>query len=139
MAYKGGKFEVLSGREEQMLEGLAIGVRGFVGSQFNFAGDLYNGILEGFDNGGITPKSAASLHSMQLRGIELIQAYSSSTPAGGYNGVKYFMNLAGVPVGDARLPSLPLTDDGKAALHDAFEAFCAKEGAATSMLMCRPE
>ena len=33
MAYRGGKFEVLSGREEMMLEALSVGIRGHVGSQ----------------------------------------------------------------------------------------------------------
>ena len=38
--YKGGKYEVLSGREEQMIEAMAVGMVGHVGSQFNIAGDL---------------------------------------------------------------------------------------------------
>lgn len=37
MNYKGGKFEVFSGREQMMLEAAAIGIKGHVGSQFNFA------------------------------------------------------------------------------------------------------
>jgi N-acetylneuraminate lyase len=123
-----------------MLETVAIGIRGFVGSQFNFAGDLYNSLLAAFNVGGITRSSEGELHSMQLRGIELIEAWHSSTPAGGYNGAKYFMNLAGVPVGDARLPYLPLGADGKSALKGAFDAFCAQHGAgglaATPLKMC---
>lgn len=39
-AYKGGKYEVLCGRDEMMVEALAVGFTGFVGSQYNFAGDL---------------------------------------------------------------------------------------------------
>ena len=45
------------------------------------------------------------------------------------NGAKYFMNLAGVPVGDARLPSLPLPADAAAKLRSARDAFCLAGGA----------
>ena len=54
MAYRGGKFEVLSGREEMMLEALSVGIRGHVGSQFNYAGDLYNELRTGYEREGLT-------------------------------------------------------------------------------------
>lgn len=41
------------------------------------------------------------------------------------NGNKGFMNLAGVPVGPARLPSLPMSTAGAGALKAAHEGFCA--------------
>ena len=34
------------------------------------------------------------------------------------------MELAGVPVGEARLPSLPLDDTSKSALASSFASFC---------------
>ena len=39
------------------------------------------------------------------------------------------MNLAGVPVGDARLPSLPLPAAAAAELRTARDAFCRAGGA----------
>lgn len=122
LAYKGGKYEVLSGREEMMLEGLAAGLKGHVGSQFNFAGDLYNQIRETFAAKGLTPDSQAEIRGLQLKGIELVHAWLDAAPTG-VNGAKAFQNMAGVPVGDARLPSLPV-GDGAAALTTAFKAFC---------------
>ena len=40
-AYAGSKYEIYSGREELMVESLAVGVKGFIGSQFNQQGDIY--------------------------------------------------------------------------------------------------
>ena len=128
LAYKGGKYEVLSGREEMMLEALSIGITGHVGSQFNFAGDLFNALIAKFDSEGLTKSSEAELRGLQLRALDLIAAWGAPATPPARNGGKYFMNLAGVPVGDARLPSLPLDDDGKAALKAAFDAFCQAGG-----------
>ena len=67
LEYKGGKYEVLSGREEMMLEALSIGIRGHVGSQFNIAGDLFNKLIAKFDSDGLTPKSMPSIRALQVR------------------------------------------------------------------------
>jgi len=136
--YKSGKFEVLCGREEMMLEALAVGIKGHVGSQFNFAGDLFNSIREPFAKEGLTASSSTALRATQLRGIDLISHWSDVGAAHpGVNVGKAFMNLAGVPVGDARLPSLPLDAPVKEAAEAAFRAFCANAADASPPLhMC---
>lgn len=121
MDYKGGKYEVFSGREEMMLEALSIGVKGHVGSQFNFAGDLYNELRTSFAKEGLTAASQKKLRGLQLRSLSLIDAWKAPADV---NGAKFFMTLAGVPVGDARLPNLPVTAAAPA-LGDAFDTFCA--------------
>lgn len=74
--YKEGKYEVLSGREGVFLAALALGIEGFVGSQFNFAGDLYHAIQAKFDEaGGVTKASAKQLREWQMFGIELVHAW----------------------------------------------------------------
>lgn len=136
LMYRGGKYEVLSGREDMMLEGLSIGIKGHVGSQFNFAGDCYNAIREDFAKNGLTPASSTRIRSEQMRAVNMIHAWSKASPAG-VNGAKYFMNLAGVPVGDARLPAIPIDSDGEAALSKAFTEVCAKPlGGASPLHMC---
>jgi len=139
VAYKGGKYEVFSGREEMMLEALSIGIRGHVGSQFNFAGDLFNLLANRFASEGLTSANEGALRGLQLRALDLLAAWNDATPPGGRNGAKYFMNLAGVEVGDARLPSLPLDAQGRADLRTAFDAFCEASGPApgtASLHMC---
>lgn len=129
LRFDGGRYEVLCGREEMTLEALSVGMTGFVGSQFNVAGDLFNGIVDAFLSGG---GDWPALRDAQAVALDLIGAWQVARP--GVNGNKYFMDLAGVPVGDARLPSLPVADDA-AALRAAFRAFCAKHEAA-GLRMC---
>ena len=136
--YKGGKYEVLSGREDMMLEALSLGIVGHVGSQFNFAGDLYNDIRNSFADEGLTKATAKSIRAKQMEAVTLIQAWQGASPAGA-NGNKYFMNLAGVPVGPGRLPSKPIGDDAKAGLKKALTTFCTTEnptGATGALKIC---
>mmetsp|Transcript_36087 Transcript_36087/g.75945 ORF Transcript_36087/g.75945 Transcript_36087/m.75945 type:complete len:377 (-) Transcript_36087:356-1486(-) len=121
--YAGGKYEVLSGREEMMLEALSIGITGHVGSQFNFAGDLFGEIIRLFSSEGLTPISQPVLRNLQLVALDLIDAWQ---PVGlpGQNAAMFFMVLAGVHVGDARLPSVPLDERVKGALRLSFNNFC---------------
>ncbi len=110
-----------------MTQALAIGIRGHVGSQFNVAADLYNAIRRKFEAEGLTKTSQRELLALQTRGLELINAWKAGIRPD-VNGFKYMANLAGVPVGDARLPSLPLDPASKKALHAAFRSFCAHGG-----------
>lgn len=121
MAYKGGKYEVLGGREELMLESMAVGIEAFVGSNFNFAGDLFNLILDEVRAGA----PAERLRALQLLGLDLVHAWMDAAPAG-TNGYKYFGVLAGLPVGPPRLPQLPMPEDGATDLKTSFTAFCAQ-------------
>eukprot|EP00635_Sarcinochrysidales_sp_CCMP3193_P014472 CAMPEP_0118898222 /NCGR_PEP_ID=MMETSP1166-20130328/5305_1 /TAXON_ID=1104430 /ORGANISM="Chrysoreinhardia sp, Strain CCMP3193" /LENGTH=340 /DNA_ID=CAMNT_0006837319 /DNA_START=37 /DNA_END=1059 /DNA_ORIENTATION=- len=114
LAYAGGKYEVLAGREEMMLESVAVGVTGHVGSQFNVFGDLYNALLLG----------EGRQLDLQLQGIDILDAAQAGASKGGLNAHKRFMTFAGVPVGDARLPFVPFDDDADTQLRAAFDALC---------------
>ena len=126
MRYANGKefgaYEVLGGREELMLESLAVGIRGFVGSQFNFAGDLYNSIHSLFSKAGLSSDTSEELRDLQFAGTELIASWQIA-PAG-MNGGKAFMNMAGVPVGPARLPSIPIDSTSEKSLELSLQSFC---------------
>lgn len=128
-----GPYEVLGGREEMMLESLAVGIEGFVGSQFNFAGDLFNLLHDRFMKSG-DALNWKDLRSLQLTGVDLIGAWQAASPPG-VNGAKVFMNLAGVEVGPARLPSLPVSSDVEGALKSSLSSFCA-ENAALGLKVC---
>ena len=134
--YKKGKYKVLSGREGTFLASLAVGIDGFVGSQYNFAGDLFNTLQEKYEKGGgVTPSTQTELRGLQSSAIDLIHAWLDATPPGGHNGMKYFMKLAGVDVGDARLPTLPLDAAGRSSLKTAWTSFC-KSNANLKLRMC---
>lgn len=127
--FKGGKYEVLCGRDEMMIEAITSGITGFVGSQYNMVGDLYNEIRSTMAAG-----DAASARALQYVAVELISAWQD-VPAG-VNGCKNVFNClpdaAGAPVvGDARLPSMPITEDAKNELTKRLKLWCASGSTAS--------
>lgn len=133
----GGKIEVLSGLEDYTVQCLAIGMTGFVSSMFNYAGDLFGAIIAKYEKEGITKASQPELLALQWRALQLEISFSTAPHTAGMNGLKYYANLAGVPVGDARLPSRPLTADAKASLKAAYDGFCAEQAKVSIKLaMC---
>ena len=72
---------------------------------------------------------------MQSLALELIDAWQKPSPAG-VNANKFFMNVAGVPVGGARLPSVPLDTPTAKALRASFADFCAGPAAKANLQMC---
>jgi len=130
--YKNGKYQVLCGRDEMMLEALAAGIKGFVGSQYNFIGDHYNRIRSAFEGGDLV-----AARSLQFDAIEMISVWQD-VPSG-VNGCKNIFNCAtgaAVPkVGDARLPSMPIMDDAKDTLTSNLKEWCKDIGSET--LLCK--
>ena len=134
LRYNGGKYAVLSGRDEMMLQALAAGITGFVGSQYNFAGDMYNQLIATFRAGNLTKARA-----MQLVLIDLIGAWNDVSE--GVDGCKNVLNVApgGFRVGDARLPSIPISHDDLVALSSKVHAWCGEakaSGLFQSSKMC---
>ena len=129
--YKKGKYQVLCGRDEMMLESLAAGITGFVGSQYNFIGDYYNMIRQAW-----TANNVTQARALQNTAINMISAWSQ-VPSG-VNGCKNVFNCAkgsAVPdVGGARLPSVPINDDTKAVLLTNVQHWCASETASATLL-----
>merc|ERR1712216_622959 len=94
LAYEDSKYQCLSGREDMMVEGLAAGIVGHIGSQFNHAGEIYNNIRKAFSAGDLPAARA-----LQLRALDLL-AIGTSANGEGANGIEFMSVLAGVPVGE---------------------------------------
>jgi N-acetylneuraminate lyase len=118
-AYKNGKFEVFSGRDELMVESLAVGIIGFVGSQYNMLGDMYNAIIAASAANDLTTARALQLLANEF--ISIWQDVSS-----GVNGFKYVFNVVpqGVQVGDSRLPSVPIPASDVTKLTNSIQQWC---------------
>lgn len=99
----GGCWDAPFGVDQHLLGALAMGARGAVGSGFNFAGPIYQRLIEAFGTGDL-----ATARAEQFRGVQLIQILSryGYMPAS-----KSLMGLLGVPVGPARLPFAPLSTE----------------------------
>ncbi len=94
--YKDGAFEMLWGRDENLLPALAIGARGAVGSTYNYAAPLYNELIKAYNEGRID--EARSLQNLSIKMISLLGKY------GGMGTGKAFMKYIGLDCGEFRLP-----------------------------------
>ncbi len=94
--YNDRKYDLLWGRDENMLSALILGSRGAVGSTYNYAAPLYHELIDAFDRGAFEEANA-----LQQKSIDMI------TLLGKYGGIatgKSYMKLVGVDCGEFRLP-----------------------------------
>ncbi len=91
-----GKFEMMWGRDENMLSALILGTRSAVGSTFNYAAPIYLQMIEAFDRGDF-----ASARKLQQQSIDMIMLL------GKYGGIatgKAYMRYIGFECGQFRSP-----------------------------------
>ena len=93
---QGGRFDVLHGRDEMLLAGLTVGIRGAVGSTYNFAAPLYHRLMDAYSAGNL--EEARWCQALAVTMIRTI------LDRGGQAGLKAAMSLAGPDCGPARLP-----------------------------------
>lgn len=103
LAVADGRYDVLFGRDEMLLAGLSVGVRGAVGTTYNIAAPLYNQIIEAFAVGDAVTTRAKQAKSVSL--VDVLGRRSSVLCA-----AKATMGMIGVDCGPPRLPLQPLTD-----------------------------
>lgn len=94
--FENGKFDMLWGRDENLLSALILGARGGVGSTFNYAAPLYYQLIDAFDNGNLP--LARKLQQQSIDMIRLLGKY------GGIATGKAFMKYVGFDCGEFRLP-----------------------------------
>jgi N-acetylneuraminate lyase len=121
--YKGGKYNMLWGRDENMLSALALGVKGFVGSTFNYAAPLYYDLIKAFNSNDL--QKAQTLQQLSIDMISLLGKYGGM-PVG-----KAYMKLVGLDCGEFRLPFKNMQADQfdlfkKDTEEINFSSFCSK-------------
>jgi len=97
------KYDMLWGRDENMLSSLVLGSRGAVGSTYNYAAPLYHELIRAFDNGDLEKANA-----LQQKSIDMIMLL------GKYGGIatgKAYMKLVDVDCGEFRLPVANMTKE----------------------------
>ena len=122
--FKNGKYDMLWGRDENMLPALALGTKASVGSTFNYAAPLYYKLIDAFNNGDL-----ASAQSLQQQSIDMIRLL------GKYGGIatgKAYMKLIGVDCGEFRLPVKNMSAEQFAAFKKdvaqlEFSSFCSQK------------
>jgi N-acetylneuraminate lyase len=103
------QFDVLFGLDEMLLAGLAFGVKGAVGSTYNFAAPVYLRVIEAFNQGDMD-----TARREQRKGVELVRVlYDFGLMRAG----KSIMGLLGVDCGPVRSPLDPILPDEVRTLH----------------------
>jgi N-acetylneuraminate lyase len=90
------RYDMLWGRDENMLSALAVGATGAVGSTFNYAAPLYYELMAAFNDNDL--EKARVLQQQSIDMIRLLGKY------GGIATGKAYMKLVGVDCGEFRLP-----------------------------------
>lgn len=98
----GDDFVLYSGDDSLTLPVLAIGGKGTVSVSAHVVGNEMKAMINAFTTGSL--QEASSLHRKLLPSFKALFSAPSPTP------LKAVLNLIGVPVGEVRLPLVPLTD-----------------------------
>lgn len=101
--FKDGKYEMLWGRDENLLSALVLGTRSGVGSTYNYAAPLYYQLIEAFDNGDFV--TARKMQQMSIDMIRLLGKY------GGIATGKAYMKYVGMDCGQFRLPIMNMSSN----------------------------
>lgn len=94
--FENGKFDMLWGRDENLLPALVLGTRSGVGSTYNYAAPLYYKMIEAFDAGDLI--LARQLQQKAIDMIRLLGKY------GGISIGKAYMRYVGLDCGEFRSP-----------------------------------
>lgn len=101
-------FVLYSGDDSLTLPVLAIGGKGIVSVASHIVGDAMKEMIEAFNRGDI--EKAGAIHRKLLPTFKAL--FSAPSPAP----LKAVLNLTGIPVGDVRLPLVPLNEEQVEAL-----------------------
>jgi N-acetylneuraminate lyase len=96
MTFGNGKYDMLWGRDENMLSALVLGTKGAVGSTFNYAAPLYHQLINAFNENKL--EEAGALQQKAIDMIRLLGKY------GGISVGKAYMKLVNLDCGGFRLP-----------------------------------
>ena len=125
--FQNGKYDMLWGRDENMLPALSLGAKAAVGSTFNYAAPLYYNLIDAFHAGDL--QKAQLLQQKSIDMIRLLGKY------GGIATGKAYMKLIGLDCGEFRLPVKNMDADNfelfkKEVAQLGFSNFCSKKAVA---------
>jgi len=100
--FKDGKYDILFGRDEFLLDGLKVGARAAVGSTYNIMAPLYHDLVKAFRAGDF--KTAEHLQTISVETCKILYE------TGGFgSGLKAIMRMIGIDLGDMRHPQVDLS------------------------------
>jgi len=114
-----GKYDMLWGRDENLLSALVLGTRSGVGSTYNYAAPLYHKLIEAFDRGDLV-----LARKLQQKAIDMIRLL------GKYGGIatgKAFMRYVGLECGEFRSPVKNMSRDDYRKFKEDVKALAMEE------------
>jgi N-acetylneuraminate lyase len=131
LEFENRRYDIMCGRDESLLAGLALGAAGAVGSTYNYMAPVYLEMIAAFNRGDLATAQASQEQARQI--IEVMVRF------GGIPAAKSIMKMIGIDCGDVRLPLTAVTNETYEAFHTALEGagffqFCSRlpNSAATS-------
>ena len=115
VAFGGGRYNLLYGRDEILLAGLATGAHGAIGSTFNYSAPVYNRVLAAFRR---SDMPGAMREMTRARELVQILIDFGGAPAG-----KAMLKLCGIDCGPMRLPQRTLSAERFRQLAATLDAF----------------
>ena len=97
---QGGRFEILHGCDERLVDGISLGCTAAVGSTYNYAAPVYRGLFDLMEIG-----DEIGARSAQGKAVQMIE---SLLKYGVLRAGKAMMGMQGVECGPPRLPATPL-------------------------------
>ena len=113
--YKNGKYDMLHGQDETILQSLTQGTEGGIGGTTNYNGRELTGIIEAWQRGDL--ETAREKQNFAQAVINVICNYRGNIVGG-----KRIMKLIGFDLGPNRIPFRNMTDDEEAAMKRELEA-----------------
>jgi len=110
----GGRWNMLWGRDEILLAGLATGAHGAIGSTFNYSAPVYQRVIDAFGRGDMT---AAMREMTRARNCVQVLVDFGGLPAG-----KAMLARCGIDCGPVRLPLRSLSEERVREMGMALEA-----------------
>lgn len=116
MLYENGKFDMLHGQDETILNGLIMGgAQGGISGTGSYIGNVLAGIISEYNKGNV--EKARELQNYAQAVINIIIKYRGNIVAG-----KRIMKLIGLDLGLNRTPFQNITDEEEAAIRRELEA-----------------
>lgn len=115
----GDELDVLFGRDEMLLAGLAMGAKGAIGSTYNYAAGIYHRLMEAFSAGDLA--AARKWQDQAVKLVQILRRYGEIAAA------KVIMEMRGVVCGEPRLPLVGLSAEDRGRLRGEIDAMSVEE------------
>lgn len=110
------KWDIIYGQDEKLLAGLSLGMRGAIGSTYNFMAPLYRQLVNAFDAGNMDEARALQLKSARL--VRLMDQYGGGIRVG-----KRIMKSTGIDCGPLREPGLTISEEEWKSFEKEMQGF----------------